>query len=50
MPDDPSELSFWIAEFLPVNPYVLYQLLPSESVEARLMLINEWIQQCTVNS
>ncbi|KAI8913257.1 PUA-like domain-containing protein [Gorgonomyces haynaldii] len=48
MPDDPSELSFWMASFLPLHPHTLYQLLPCTAVEERLQLITQWIQQCTL--
>lgn len=48
MPLDPAELSFWMADFLPLNPYVLFQLLPLTQVDHRMSLICEWLQKCTV--
>ncbi|EGF81520.1 hypothetical protein BATDEDRAFT_87470 [Batrachochytrium dendrobatidis JAM81] len=49
MPDDPAELSFWLAEFLPLNPYVLYALLPLKSVTGRMRLICSWIDQTLID-
>jgi Lon protease-like protein len=48
MPNDPSRFSFWLAEFLPMNPYTLYQLLPLTNVLERMELICSWIQEASV--
>ncbi|KAJ3346760.1 hypothetical protein HDU91_006959, partial [Kappamyces sp. JEL0680] len=47
MPLDPSDLSYWLAEFLPLNPYTLYQLLPMERVTDRLSLLCTWMEVAT---
>jgi Lon protease-like protein len=48
MPQDPSRFSFWLAEFLPMNPYTLYQLLPITNVVDRMQLICNWIGQASM--
>ncbi|KAJ3258642.1 hypothetical protein HK103_003431 [Boothiomyces macroporosus] len=45
MPASPYEFSFWLAEFLPLNPYILYQLLPLNTVCARMQLLCKWLQE-----
>ena len=45
MPDNPYDLSFWLAEFLPLNPYTLYTLLPLTSCVERLQIECEWIRR-----
>lgn len=47
MPLDPCDLSFWLAEFLPMNPYTLYQVMPLEKVCDRLRLLNSWMEATT---
>ncbi|KAI8899007.1 PUA-like domain-containing protein [Globomyces pollinis-pini] len=47
MPNDCTELSFWLGEFLPLNPYVLYQLIPIVKVEDRLRLLCEWLEKAS---
>ncbi|KAH6576072.1 hypothetical protein BASA62_001618 [Batrachochytrium salamandrivorans] len=49
MPSDPADLSFWLAEFLPLNPYILYALLPLKSVTERMALICTWIEQTSTD-
>jgi Lon protease-like protein len=44
MPLDPSDLSFWLAEFLPLNPYVLYQIMTLDRVSDRLKLLCGWME------
>jgi Lon protease-like protein len=48
MPNDPSRFSFWLAEFLPMNPYTIYQLLPLTNVLERMQLICAWINEASV--
>lgn len=50
MPVDACELSFWLAEFLPLNPYTLYQILPLDSVVARLTLLCSWMDKTNLSS
>lgn len=50
MPTSPDELSFWTTQFIPVNPYDLYQLLSITSTEKRLEIINEWLKLCTISA
>jgi Lon protease-like protein len=50
MPSDASRFSFWLAEFLPMNPYTLYQLLPLTNVLERMRLICDWIQEASLGN
>ncbi|KAJ3089440.1 hypothetical protein HK102_006399 [Quaeritorhiza haematococci] len=42
-PDDPADLSFWLANLLPVGMDVKYELLAVTSVEERLERVCAWI-------
>ncbi|RKO91666.1 hypothetical protein BDK51DRAFT_24067 [Blyttiomyces helicus] len=48
IPDDPADLSFWVAGFLPLSPYEKYELLPSTSVQERMEKVVSWIERVTV--
>lgn len=50
MPLDPSDLSFWLAEFLPLNPYVLYQIMTLDKVTDRLQLLCSWMEATKTQS
>lgn len=50
MPLDPAELSFWLGEMLPLNPYTLYRLLPIQSVEERLAILCQWLEEASKHS
>jgi Lon protease-like protein len=43
-PDNPNELSFWIAQFIPLESYILYQLLQINQVGQRLELLCQWME------
>ncbi|KAJ3325416.1 hypothetical protein HDV06_004275 [Boothiomyces sp. JEL0866] len=45
IPESPSELSYWLAGCLPLNPYTLSTLLPISSVVERMKIICNWIDQ-----
>ena len=45
MPEDISDLPFWIADIVPLNPYTLYELLTIASVHERLEVICRWIDR-----
>jgi Lon protease-like protein len=49
IPLDPTDLSYWLAEFLPLNPYTLYQILPLNRVTKRLQLLCNWMQAASNN-
>lgn len=44
MPENPGDLSFWLAEFIPSNPHLTYTLLPLTSTLARMELLVGWIR------
>ncbi|TPX72342.1 hypothetical protein SpCBS45565_g00416 [Spizellomyces sp. 'palustris'] len=44
-PSDWSDLCYWVAGFLPLSPYRLYELLSLNSVLARLEKVCEWIDE-----
>jgi Lon protease-like protein len=48
IPNNPNELSFWIAQFIPVDSYVLYQLLEMTQVDQRLELVCQWLEKFSV--
>lgn len=50
MPDDPGDLSFWLAELLPLHPYVLYDMLPMVSVTERMTLIRHWLESVRLSN
>jgi Lon protease-like protein len=50
MPVGAYELSFWLAEFLPVGPYVAYGLLGITSVERRMEMVVAWLRKCSVTA
>jgi Lon protease-like protein len=45
MPLDPSDLSFWLGEVLPLNPYTLYKLVPIVNLEERLKVLCGWLEE-----
>jgi Lon protease-like protein len=45
MPEDPSDFSFWLGSFLPLNPFVLYQLMPLTNVTSRMELLCKWLEE-----
>ena len=49
MPSCPSDLSFWLADFLPLHPYTLYQIMPMTRVIDRLKLLCQWMEMATNN-
>jgi Lon protease-like protein len=49
IPNSPNELSFWIAQFIPVDSYIIYQLLPITQVDERLELCCQWLEKCSVS-
>ena len=49
LPLDPSDLSYWLAEFLPLNPYTLYQILPLVRVSERLQMLCNWMEVASNN-
>lgn len=49
MPLDPTDLSYWLAEFLPLNPYTLYQILPLTLVTERLQMLCNWMEVASSN-
>ncbi len=49
MPKDPSDFSYWLAEFLPLNPYTTYAILPLDRVVDRLNLLCSWIEAASFN-
>ncbi|KAJ3304721.1 hypothetical protein HDV03_002406 [Kappamyces sp. JEL0829] len=49
MPEDPYDLSFWLAKMLPLNPYTTYTLLPLTSCVERLQILCAWIRRAFAN-
>jgi Lon protease-like protein len=45
MPMDPSDFSFWLGSFLPMNPFVLYQLMPLTNITKRMELLCTWLAE-----
>jgi Lon protease-like protein len=50
MPVDPSDFSFWLGSFLPMNPFVLYQLMPITNVTKRMELLCTWLEEAVSNT
>nr|CAG8440523.1 11066_t:CDS:2 [Entrophospora candida] len=45
MPDDPSDFSFWVASFIPIDDSEKYKLLEKRSIRERLKMVVSWINQ-----
>ncbi|KAJ3412385.1 hypothetical protein HDV05_000805 [Chytridiales sp. JEL 0842] len=45
IPDDPAELTFWLSNILPLDPYQKYELLPLQRVKERADKIIYWINK-----
>jgi Lon protease-like protein len=48
IPNNPNELSFWIAQFIPIDSYIIYDLLEITHVDQRLELVCQWLEKCSV--
>ena len=48
MPNEPEEFSFWLAEVLPLNQYLLYKILGMTRVEERLEQLLQWLEMAMV--
>jgi Lon protease-like protein len=49
IPKNPNDLSFWIVQFLPVDSYIMYQMLQITQVDIRLELVCQWLEKCSVS-
>jgi Lon protease-like protein len=48
IPDNPNDLSFWIAQFIPMDSYIIYELLHMTQVDQRLELVYRWLENCSL--
>jgi Lon protease-like protein len=49
IPNNPNKLSFWIAQLIPLDSYIIYELLKISQVDQRLELVCKWLERCSVN-